>query len=100
MLDTPRIVIDLLLHLALVLLKVGKTLLQQSVLLLLRGESSVVSIACQLQLGHYMRHIVLIDCFQDVSHLFNLSAIQLGQLLVLFQLRVSIGQLALVKIKD
>ena len=60
----------------------------------------VVGVADELQLGYEVGHIVLINSLKDVSHLFNLSAIQLRQLLVLFQLRVSISQLTLVKIKD
>ena len=60
----------------------------------------VVSVADELQFRYQVGHIVLINGFQDMSHLFNLSAIQLGQLLVLFQLRISISQLALVKIKE
>ena len=57
----------------------------------------VVGIADELEFGYEVGHIVLINGLKDVSHLFNLSAIQLGQLLVLFQLRVSISQLTLVK---
>ena len=60
----------------------------------------VVGVADELQLGYEVGHIVLINSLKDVPHLFNLSAIQLRQLLVLFQLRVSISQLTLVKIKD
>ena len=100
MLNTSLIIVDLLLHLTLVLLQLGQPLLHQLILFFLRRDSMVVGVADQLQLRYEVGHIVLINGLKDVSHLFNLSAIQLGQLLVLFQLRVSIGQLALVKIKD
>ena len=60
----------------------------------------VVGVADELQFGDEVRHVVLIDGLEHVPHLFNLTAVQLRQLLVLLQLRVRIGQLALVKIKD
>ena len=77
MFDAASIIVNLLLHLALVLFKVGQALLQQSVLLLLRSKCRVISVAYQLQLGHYMRHIVLVNSFKLVPHLLNLATVKL-----------------------
>ena len=84
MLDSACIIVDLLLHYALVLFKVGKTLLEMGVLLFLSSHGLIVSIACQLQLGHNMRHLILIHGFQHVPHLFNFASVRLLKFLVFF----------------
>ena len=58
--ETALVVVNLLLHLALVLLEVGEALLQQGVLLLLIRDGCVVSVADQLQTWHNMGHVVLV----------------------------------------
>ena len=58
--DAPRIIVDLLLHLALVFFQVGQPLLQEGVFLLLRRDRLVVGVRCELELGHDVRHVVLI----------------------------------------
>ena len=95
MFDSASVVVDLLLHLTLVFLQVSESLLQPLVLLLLRCERRVVGIASQLQLWHDVRHIVLIHCFQNVPHLFNLSPVSFGQFLVFLELLVGVDQLTL-----
>ena len=94
-LDPARIVVNLLLHLTLVLLQVGESLLQEQVFLFLGSNRRVVCVTCQLQLGNDVRHIVLVHCFKNVTHLFNLSTVEFRLLLVLLQLVVSIRQLGL-----
>ena len=75
MLNSTRIIVDLLLHLTLVFLQVCQSRLQKRILLLLGCERGVVRIACELQLGYNMRHIVLIHGFEHVPHLFNLASV-------------------------
>ena len=48
MFDPGRVIVDLLLHLTLVFLEVGQTLLQSSVLLLLSRDRRVVGVTRQL----------------------------------------------------
>ena len=75
--DSPGVVVDLLLHLALVFLEVGQALLQEQVFLFLGSEGRVVSVASQLELGHDVGHVILIHRLKHVPHLFNLSTILL-----------------------
>ena len=77
MLDTEGVTIDLLLHGTLIFLQVSKSLLQVKILLLLGSDGLVVGVANQLQLGHDVRHIVLVHCLKHVPHLFNLSSVKL-----------------------
>ena len=61
----------------------------------------VVGIADELKFGYEVGHVVLINSLKHMPHLFNLSTVQLRQLLILLQFSVSISQLALVnKIKN
>ena len=77
MLDTASVIVDLLLHLTLIFLQVSEPRLQKGVFLLLSSISGVVSIASQLEFGDDMGHIVLVDSFKNVSHLFNLTSVLL-----------------------
>ena len=60
-LDTSCVVVNLLLHLALVLFEIGQSRLHQSVFLLLGSNSCVVGVRSQLKTGNDVRHIVLVD---------------------------------------
>ena len=95
MLDSQRIVVDLLLHLALVLFEVCESLLEQLVLLLLRSDGIIVRVARQLQLRHDMRHVVLVHGFENVAHLFDFTPVALGHLPVLFELVMGVLELIL-----
>ena len=95
MLDSAGIVVDLLHHYALVLFQVGETLLEMGILLFLCSRGLVVSIACQLQLGHDMRHLILIHSFQHMPHLFNFASVRLLKFLVFLQLIVGLAELCL-----
>ena len=75
-LNSPGIVVNLLLHLTFVLLEVSESLLQKQILLLLSCNGSVVCVTRQLQLRYYMRHIVLVHCFKNVSHLFDFATVE------------------------
>ena len=76
-LNASGVRINLLLHGALVLLQVGESLLQMQILLFLVSDCLVVSVAYQLQLGHNVRHVVLVHCLKHVPHLLNLSSVKL-----------------------
>ena len=95
MLNSARVIVDLLLHLRFVFLEVSQALLQKCVLLLLRCDCCVVGIAGKLQLWDDVRHVVLVDGFKHVSHLFNLSSVVLRQFLVVLEFLVGVGKFLL-----
>ena len=89
------IVINLLLHLALIFLEIRETLLKMRVLLLLVRNCLVVRITNELQTRHDVRHVILVYSFQHVPHLFNLSTIEFRLFLILLQLLKAVVQLLL-----
>ena len=97
--EATLIVIDLLLHLALVFLQVSQACLKMGIFLLLVRNRLVVCFADELKTWNDMRHIVLVYGFENMPHLFNLAFIELGLLSVLLQLLVGIAELLLHKHK-
>ena len=60
-LNSASIIVNLLLHLAFIFLQVSQSLLQMQVLLLLISNGTIVGVADQLQFGHDVRHVVLVN---------------------------------------
>ena len=94
------VTVYLLLHGCFVLLQVGQSLLQQRVLFLLRGDRGVVGVADLLQARHQVAHAVVVERFQIVPHLLNLSPVLLLLLTVVLQLVVGVLNIPLARVRS